>query len=71
LAVPYYSPKVYPGKITLYCSTESLMDMAKTSGWSQLTDGGLEINEIPGDHYTIIREPVVQVLAERLKELLL
>jgi thioesterase domain-containing protein len=29
--------------------------------------GGIEIEDIPGDHYEMMREPNVQVLAGKLK----
>ena len=35
-------------------------------GWESLAAGGLEVAETPGDHYSILREPQVRSLAERL-----
>ncbi len=39
-------------------------------GWGGLAEGGVEVDEIPGDHYSILREPNVQALADRLRETL-
>ena len=39
-------------------------------GWTGMFGGGLEIHEVPGDHRTMIHEPHVQKLGERLSECL-
>src|SRR5258707_1208696 len=36
-------------------------------GWQGLAAGGLEIHEVPGDHNTILLEPHVGALAEKLR----
>lgn len=38
----------------------------QTLGWSKLARGGVETYKVPGNHYTIMREPLVRVLAGRL-----
>jgi thioesterase domain-containing protein len=38
-----------------------------TWGWSQYAEGSVEIHVVPGDHHTIMSEPFVQVLAEKLR----
>jgi amino acid adenylation domain-containing protein len=35
-------------------------------GWGQWAAGGLAIHSIPGNHYTMVREPNVELLAEQL-----
>jgi thioesterase domain-containing protein len=35
-------------------------------GWGGLAAGGLDVHEVPGDHYTMWKEPHVRALAERL-----
>jgi thioesterase domain-containing protein len=35
--------------------------------WESHIAGGIEVHEIPGDHETILYEPHVQILAEKLK----
>ena len=34
--------------------------------WRQLTDGRVEIHEVPGRHYTVVVNPNVRVLAAKL-----
>lgn len=36
-------------------------------GWDQFSEEPGEIHVVPGDHLTMITEPYVQILAERLK----
>jgi hypothetical protein len=36
-------------------------------GWSQQAPGGLEIHDVPGDTFSMLQEPHVQVLAEKLR----
>jgi aspartate racemase len=71
-AVMDYGPQVYPGRVTvirsrvqpLFCSHEPDM------GWRKLAAGGLDIIGMPGNHETIVIEPRVQLLSERLQALL-
>jgi thioesterase domain-containing protein len=35
--------------------------------WHELAKGGMEVSHIPGNHFDIIEEPSVQVLAKELK----
>ena len=74
-ATSSYVPQVYPGRIVLFQATEwfaaaqhpqgQMPDSA--IGWRQLSTKPLEVQPIPGDHYTILSEPHVRVLAEQLK----
>ena len=72
-----YTPKPYPGRITLFRATE--VDSEKVSpevyamlqeptlGWSKVA-GGVEIHMVPGsNHRNITREPYVRSLVEQLK----
>jgi thioesterase domain-containing protein len=36
-------------------------------GWGQLTTEGVEVHEIPGDHFSILQEPGVEILAAHLR----
>jgi len=38
-----------------------------TFGWGTLAAGGVEVHEVPGDHYWMVREPQVRTLAERIR----
>jgi thioesterase domain-containing protein len=73
-----YQYKVYPGKITLFslsqreALTDSLFDPAlgyvdPLLGWGAIATQGVESYEIPGEHTTILREPHVKLLGEKLK----
>ena len=64
-----YRPQNYPGLITLLLASErsGAVPQDPTLGWGKLATGGIEVQPVPGNHYTILREPHVQVLAERLR----
>ena len=36
-------------------------------GWGQFATGGIDLHVVPGDHFSILREPHVSVLAEQLR----
>jgi thioesterase domain-containing protein len=61
-----YIPQIYPGKVTLLCASEQLVESNQSSSWGKLAAGGIEVHQIQGNHYTIVQEPQVQVLAKRL-----
>lgn len=73
-----YVPQVYRGPITIFRATEigplsqyvvmhpGLNKPELVSGWGDLSSEPLELLDVPGDHITIIVEPNVRVLAERL-----
>lgn len=62
--------QVYPGRITLFQAQEATLDFSyypvTQLGWGELAAGGLDIYEIPGSHLSMVQEPHVQVLAEKL-----
>jgi thioesterase domain-containing protein len=72
-----YVPQVYPGKITLLRASEMVAEDSRgvfaqsfqkpALGWGKLTTEPIEIHEVPGDHVTMLAEPHVQVLADKLK----
>jgi thioesterase domain-containing protein len=39
-------------------------------GWGRPALGGVEIHDVPGDHLSLMHEPHVQILAERLADCL-
>ncbi|MBD1924294.1 amino acid adenylation domain-containing protein [Microcoleus sp. FACHB-831] len=79
-AVMDYVGKVYNGKITLFQAdqqrffeeddkiSKNIVELG--SSWSKFISQPLDIETIPGDHYTIMAEPNVQVLANKLKSCL-
>jgi thioesterase domain-containing protein len=40
----------------------------ETMGWGALTSGEIEVHRVPGNHFTIVREPYVRSLAEQLAD---
>jgi thioesterase domain-containing protein len=64
-----YRPQVYAGQATLFWSKyqSQYIDKHPELGWGDLVAGGLEIHPLPGDHFTILKEPHVRVLVEKLK----
>jgi amino acid adenylation domain-containing protein len=64
-----YAPQGYGGSLTLYRAAEQLWALPSdpTLGWGRVASGGVEISEVPGDHYTVLRSPNVGELARRLE----
>jgi thioesterase domain-containing protein len=64
-----YVPRVYLGSVTLFRASKRLAGYNNDPdlGWSKLAAGGLESHEIPGYHGSIVTEPRVRILAERLR----
>ncbi|MEA5565925.1 AMP-binding protein [Anabaena sp. UHCC 0399] len=62
-----YKSKLYQGRITLF-STNSRFGSHEepTQGWLDLATQGLEIYQIPGHHFNLLRSPHVEVLAQKL-----
>jgi amino acid adenylation domain-containing protein len=63
-AIQGYRPKPYGGTVTVFKAEESAGpdDM----GWSGLVQGGLDLHLLPGDHYSMIKEPGVVRLVQEL-----
>ncbi len=64
LAQTTYVPRAYPG-CAIFFQTQNNRDIPRM--WERHIAGGIEVHEIPGDHETILYEPHVQILAEKLK----
>ena len=79
LAARNYVPKVYPGHLTLFRASDIDPEASNTLrqtgvdfsnptfGWSDLCSQPIEVHTVPGYHETIVLEPNVQVLADKLK----
>ncbi|HKV42474.1 MAG TPA: hypothetical protein VJX67_24945, partial [Blastocatellia bacterium] len=70
-----YDPEPYPGRITLFQASENprksssvsgSADSREDMGWSALTNHGVDHHLVPGSHFTMLAEPHVRVLANRL-----
>lgn len=76
-ALVNYLPQIYPGKITLLRASEMVAEDSRgvfsgsfcqpALGWGELTTEPINIYEVLGDHVTMLVEPHVRVLADRLK----
>jgi amino acid adenylation domain-containing protein len=64
-----YVLQTYSGKVTLFRASEKSLrsDDDPHAAWSDLVKGGLEFQDVPGDHYGILVEPEVTFLSEKLK----
>lgn len=69
IATRDYVPQTYSGRATLFSATDLTASYDVEDGWRQLV-AELEVHNIPGNHLDIIREPHVQVLAEKLNQCL-
>jgi len=68
-AITDYVPQVYPGQATLFRTRHqpTRVYYDPLFGWGSLVAGGLEICDVPGLHFTLLTEPCVQVLGEKLR----
>lgn len=69
LALCSYEPEPVDIRVTLLkaSGTGAEPDRAdEAMGWGSLALGGVEMREVPGTHYSIVREPQVSVLASAL-----
>ena len=57
-----YQPQPYDGQVVLFCA----LDEGLVQGWHNLAVGRLDTYTIPGDHYTMLREAQVHILATQL-----
>jgi thioesterase domain-containing protein len=67
-----YRPGAFDGRITLFSAEQDhngrrVSEPRFLKEWSKLTTHGVDAQIIPGDHFAMIRQPHVNVLAERLR----
>lgn len=66
-------PQPYSGKVTLFRAKDRKAEVGTEIdpyyGWREIAVGGLDIYDIPGDHLLMLQEPNVQVLAEKIQEI--
>lgn len=67
-----YVPKTYDGRLELFRATnqKEIWYQDPVLGWAGLALGGIQVHDIPGDHSSIIAEPNVCILAEKLRRCL-
>lgn len=64
-----YALHRYPGQITLFKAGQELAATSHdpTLAWSDWAAGGVDSYIVPGNHATMVYEPHVEVLAEKLR----
>jgi thioesterase domain-containing protein len=70
-ALKFYRARRYPGKIILFNAKEHDPALIPDPlyGWPSLA-GKIEVHEVPGNHDTILMEPHVKTLAQKLADCL-
>ena len=63
-ALADYEPQFYPGKVAVFEAEERAN--GDKSGWDELARE-VDVQVVPGNHFTIVLEPHVRTLAQRLK----
>jgi thioesterase domain-containing protein/acyl carrier protein len=63
-----YAPEPYTGSLALWLSEQTRSDFSQQlqEGWNRLALGGIEMSTLPGDHYSVLRRPQVERLAQEL-----
>lgn len=67
-----YVARPYAGNLTLFrCQRQTLdYSLSPDLGWGDLVSGNLEIYDVAGSHYDILREPNIQFVAGKIKSCL-
>jgi amino acid adenylation domain-containing protein len=66
-----YKPRPYPGKITLFRTSDQGIDYETEPdlGWGTVAQGGVQIYDVPGSHTTLFWDDnVVQILGRKVEE---
>jgi amino acid adenylation domain-containing protein len=68
-AMARYRPRPFGGKLVLFQPQQPLQNILPDSRarWRELAGGGLDIQETPGNHYTMLSSPNVATLAQQLE----
>ena len=66
-----YRPQAFAGRLTLLRAEDGRLTAQEkndpTGGWGSLASDGVEVLAVPGDHFTLLREPHVRIVAEWLR----
>ena len=73
LAVHSYKPKAFSGTIALFTCQEpvdqrSNKQSAQVAYWNSLAIGGLVVEELPANHFTVLQEPSVSIVVNHLRQ---
>lgn len=63
-----YEPRLYPGKITLLCSTQEPrgLFLDPQMGWGAFASGGVDVAVIDGDHFTVFKGQGLEQMATHI-----
>jgi len=69
-AARLYRPKPYAGQIVLFSSRDTPIGISTDPrlGWREVAAGGAQIETVPGHVGSMLKEPHVKALAERLRQ---
>jgi len=69
IAASQYRPTVYPGHLTIFRSvSRSPVDGDdELLGWGGMAAGGIEIQDVTGNHLDMLSEPNIRMLSEKLR----
>ncbi|HLO03360.1 MAG TPA: thioesterase domain-containing protein, partial [Symbiobacteriaceae bacterium] len=69
-AMEEYTPGPYSGSAVLFqaSGTAGVAATGDSLGWGSYVAGGVQAIPVPGDHYSMMSDPHIQVLAQRLNE---
>jgi thioesterase domain-containing protein/acyl carrier protein len=64
-----YESRPYPGRITLLKARTRPLFHSNNSdlGWGAIARGGVDIHVVPGHHWSIMQEPFIAALADKLQ----
>ncbi len=62
-----YTPKIYPGKITVFMGNQADYQYDKSMGWGKLSKKGAEVHVVSGQHTEMLKNENVIELAGKLK----
>lgn len=67
-----YQARPLPSRAVLFRALQgdlaSYYPVAEHLGWDGLLEQGLEVIDTPGDHFTLLKEPNLQILAQQLNQ---
>ncbi|HEX3966891.1 MAG TPA: condensation domain-containing protein [Edaphobacter sp.] len=66
LAQRNYRKTPFPGRLTLFRASKQEEGIPSDNGWGPIFSGGIEVHEIPGDHWEVLSEPGIDVLAKSI-----
>jgi thioesterase domain-containing protein len=69
-ALVAHAPQPYPGRVRFFRGVDGTTPEETVDAWTLLFTGDAEVIDVPGDHYTMMRRPHLDVLVAELKAVL-